>query len=62
MHGPTKDGSDAKNDLLSMLLQARYDDEGGSKFNDKELRDEIMTLFLAGHETTAITLCWTRGF
>ncbi|KAL3944974.1 MAG: hypothetical protein SGBAC_000950 [Bacillariaceae sp.] len=62
MHGPTNDGSDTKKDLLSMLLQARYDDEGGSKLNDKELRDEIMTLFLAGHETTAITLCWTLWF
>eukprot|EP00526_Cylindrotheca_closterium_P012221 CAMPEP_0113604952 /NCGR_PEP_ID=MMETSP0017_2-20120614/2065_1 /TAXON_ID=2856 /ORGANISM="Cylindrotheca closterium" /LENGTH=462 /DNA_ID=CAMNT_0000513403 /DNA_START=203 /DNA_END=1591 /DNA_ORIENTATION=- /assembly_acc=CAM_ASM_000147 len=62
MQGSTEDGSSAKNDLLSMLLQARYNDEGGSKLDDKELRDEIMTLFLAGHETTAITLCWTLWF
>jgi cytochrome P450 len=44
-------------DLLSMLLAAR--DEDGSRMSDRQLRDEVMTLFLAGHETTAITLAWT---
>lgn len=44
-------------DLLSMLLEAQ--DEDGSQMNDKQLRDEVMTIFLAGHETTALTLCWT---
>jgi cytochrome P450 len=44
-------------DLLSMLLAAR--DEDGSQMNDRQLRDEVMTLFLAGHETTAITLAWS---
>lgn len=44
-------------DLLSMLLQAR--DEDGQPMTDRELRDEVMTLFLAGHETTAVTLTWT---
>jgi len=44
-------------DLLSMLLRAR--DEDGSQMDDKQLRDEVMTLFLAGHETTALTLAWT---
>jgi cytochrome P450 len=44
-------------DLLSMLLKAR--DEDGSQMNDQQLRDEVMTIFLAGHETTALTLCWT---
>ena len=44
-------------DLLSMLLQAQ--DEDGSGMSDLQLRDEVMTLFLAGHETTAIALCWT---
>ena len=44
-------------DLLSMLLKAR--DEDGSQMNDRQLRDEVMTLFLAGHETTALTLSWT---
>jgi len=44
-------------DLLSMLLSAR--DEDGSQMTDQQLRDEVMTLFLAGHETTALTLTWT---
>jgi cytochrome P450 len=48
-------GSD-EGDLLSMLLAAH--DEDGSRMNDKQLRDEVMTLFLAGHETTALTLSW----
>jgi len=44
-------------DLLSMLLQAR--DEGdGSQMTDQQVRDEAMTLFLAGHETTANTMTW----
>ena len=46
-----------RDDLLSMLLKARDDD--GSRMSDKQLRDELMTLFLAGHETTALTLSWT---
>lgn len=44
-------------DLLSMLLQAQ--DEDGSQMNDGQLRDEVMTLFLAGHETTALALTWS---
>ena len=48
-------GSD-EGDLLSMLLAAH--DEDGSQMSDRQLRDEVMTLFLAGHETTALTLCW----
>ena len=44
-------------DLLSLLLAAR--DEDGSKMSDKQVRDESMTLFLAGHETTANALTWT---
>ena len=40
-----------------MLLQAR-DDENGRQMSDRQLRDEVMTLFLAGHETTANTLAW----
>jgi len=44
-------------DLLSMLLAAR--DEDGSQMTDRQLRDEVMTLFLAGHETTALTLAWS---
>jgi cytochrome P450 len=43
-------------DLLSMLLKAKDDD--GSQLNDRQLRDEVMTIFLAGHETSALTLSW----
>lgn len=43
-------------DLLSMLLDAH--DEDGSQLSDKQLRDEVMTIFLAGHETVALTLSW----
>src|SRR5437667_5310400 len=43
-------------DLLSMLLAAQ--DEDGSQMTDQQLRDEVITLFLAGHETTALTLSW----
>ncbi len=44
-------------DLLSMLLCAR--DEEGERMSDKQLRDEVITLLLAGHETTALALSWT---
>jgi cytochrome P450 len=43
-------------DLLSMLLRAR--DEDGARMTDRQLRDELMTIFLAGHETTALALTW----
>lgn len=46
-----------RRDLLSMLLHAQ--DEDGSQMTDKQLRDEVMTLFLASHETTALALSWT---
>ncbi len=46
-----------KGDLLSMLLLAQ--DEDGSPMTDKQLRDEVVTLFSAGHETTANALTWT---
>jgi cytochrome P450 len=49
-------GKDA-GDLLSMLLAAQ--DEDGSRMTDRQLRDEAMTIFLAGHETTANALTWT---
>jgi cytochrome P450 len=45
-------------DLLSMLMAA-HDEETGESMTDKQLRDEVMTLFLAGHETTALLLSWT---
>ncbi len=46
-----------RNDLLSLLMGAM--DVDGSQMTPKQLRDETMTLFIAGHETTAITLAWT---
>jgi cytochrome P450 len=45
-------------DLLSMLLLAQ-DEDGGAGMSDKQIRDEALTLFLAGHETTANALMWT---
>jgi cytochrome P450 len=47
-----------RGDLLSLLLQAR-DADDGTGMTDQQLRDEAMTLFLAGHETTALSLSWT---
>ena len=46
-----------RDDLLTMLLNARYED--GTAMPDKLVRDEVMTLLIAGHETTANTLGWT---
>ncbi len=46
-----------KSDLLSMLMSAR-DEDTGEGMDDKQLRDEVMTLLLAGHETTAVALSW----
>jgi cytochrome P450 len=48
-----------RGDLLSMLLLARDEEQDGSGMNDKQIRDEAMTIFLAGHETTANALSWT---
>jgi cytochrome P450 family 135 len=45
-----------RDDVLSLLLQARHED--GSPMSDVELRDELMTLLVAGHETTASALAW----
>jgi cytochrome P450 len=45
-----------RDDVLSLLLQARHDD--GKPMTDDELRDELMTLLVAGHETTASSLAW----
>ncbi|HYV45990.1 MAG TPA: cytochrome P450 [Myxococcaceae bacterium] len=44
-------------DLLSMLLHVQ--DEDGSRMTDTQLRDEVLTLLIAGHETTAVALTWT---
>jgi cytochrome P450 len=46
-----------REDILSLLMQARFED--GSEMSDTDLRDQLMTLLLAGHETTATALAWT---
>lgn len=51
-------GAQADSDLLGMLMAAS-DADTGDCFNDAQLRDEVMTLLLAGHETTATSLAWT---
>jgi cytochrome P450 len=53
-----KSGED-RGDLLSMLLMAVDEEGDGGGMTDRQLRDEAMTLFLAGHETTANALAWT---
>jgi cytochrome P450 len=49
--------SEPRKDLLGMLLQL-VDDETGIAMTDQQIRDEIVTLFVAGYETTALTLSW----
>ena len=46
-----------RTDILSMLVAARFED--GEQMSDQELRDQLITLLLAGHETTATALAWT---
>jgi cytochrome P450 len=46
----------SREDILSLLVAARFED--GSRMEDRELRDQLMTLLLAGHETTATALAW----
>ena len=48
-----------RGDLLSMLLLAQDEEGDGGQMTDQQLRDELMTIFLAGHETTANALTWT---
>lgn len=47
-----------KGDLLSMFLNA-VDEETGERMSDEQVRDELMTMFIAGHETSAAALTWT---
>jgi cytochrome P450 len=51
-----RDDLEERDDMLSQLLLARFDD--GEGMSDQELRDQLMTLLLAGHETTATALAW----
>lgn len=48
---------DEQNDILALLIRARS--ENGERLSDNEIRDDLITLMLAGHETTATTLAWT---
>lgn len=50
-------GLEERTDVFSALLLAQ--DEHGQRLSDREVRDELMTLLLAGHETTAVGLAWT---
>jgi len=51
-----REGKEKKDDILSLMLDAR--DEDGKPMPDVELRDELVTLLVAGHETTATALSW----
>jgi cytochrome P450 len=53
-------GLGEREDILSMLVSARFDD--GTEMSDRELRDQLMTLLAAGHETTATALAWAFDF
>jgi cytochrome P450 len=57
VRGRESDLAAAPNDLLTRLVAAK--DEGGGGLSAKEIRDEIVTIFVAGHDTTANTLAWT---
>jgi cytochrome P450 len=52
-----KKDTQRRNDLLSLLMAAMHED--GSQMTEQQVRDESMTLFVAGHETTALSLAWT---
>jgi cytochrome P450 len=56
--GERRSRPDPGEDLLGLMLEAR-DEETGDGMSDSQLRDEVMTFVLAGHETTAVTLAWT---
>ena len=52
-----REGQEGSDDLLSMLMEAR-DEETGETMSDQQIQDEVTTIYLAGHETTAVTLAW----
>ncbi len=52
--------AEPRSDVLSLLLEARYDD--GAPMDDDEIRQQLLTLLIAGHETTAITLGWVLDY
>jgi cytochrome P450 len=51
-----REGTAGHDDILSLMIDARYED--GSAMSDRDLRDELMTLLAAGHETSATALAW----
>ena len=51
------EGGEGRDDLLGMLLEAR-DEETGEGMDERQVRDEVMSVYLAGHETTAVLLTW----
>jgi len=53
-----RQSAEDRGDLLSILLHAQ-DADDGTVMTDRQVRDEVMTLFMAGHETTAVALSWT---
>jgi cytochrome P450 len=53
-----RQSAEDRGDLLSLLLHA-HDADDGTRMTDRQVRDEVMTLFMAGHETTAVALSWT---
>lgn len=53
-----RNGNERFGDLLDLLMDAQ-DEQNGYKMSNKQLRDEVITLFLAGHETTLLALSWT---
>jgi len=54
-----RNNAEDRHDLLSMLLLAQDEEGDGQGMTDVQVRDEVMTIFLAGHETTASSLIWT---
>jgi cytochrome P450 len=56
--GRRRRGESQGYDLLAMLMEAR-DEDTGDWMTDRQLRDELMTMFVAGHETSAVALTWT---
>lgn len=60
-HSQNPADNQQKNDVLAMLLAVRDDQGDRNGLSDEEIRDQCMTIFLAGHETTAIALSWWAG-
>jgi cytochrome P450 len=56
-----RESGEVKNDLLGVLIDAR-DSDTNEAMNDQQLRDEVLSLLLSGHETTAVTLSWAFHF